>query len=71
MFVQIPYVMVRGNSDYLYKPIQKFTNGTWGYAMITHALQPLVTARHLHFCTARITSVDYSMLFCVPGELLT
>jgi hypothetical protein len=30
-FVQIPYVMVRGNSDYLYKPIEKFTNGTWGY----------------------------------------
>lgn len=30
--VQIPYVMVRGNSDYLYKPIEKFTNGTWGCA---------------------------------------
>jgi hypothetical protein len=29
-FVQIPYVMVRGNSDYLYKPITKLANGTWG-----------------------------------------
>ena len=32
--VQIPYVMVRGNSDYLYKPIEKFTNGTWGYVTL-------------------------------------
>ena len=71
VFVQIPYVMVRGNSDNLYKPIQKFTNGTWGYAMITCALQTHVTARDLQFCIARITNVDYSMLVCVPGELLT
>lgn len=28
--LQIPYVMVRGNSDYLYAPLQKLANGTWG-----------------------------------------
>lgn len=28
---KIPYVMVRGNSDYLYAPLQKLANGTWGY----------------------------------------
>jgi len=28
--LQVPYVMVRGNSDFLYKPLQNLGNGTWG-----------------------------------------
>lgn len=59
---KIPYVFVRGNSDWLHQPVMQLADGTWTYTESLTVDSATVTSEGYKYAIATTSNVVFSML---------